>query len=243
MHEMSHPGELPLQQIDAKVSGLQQLQDDVMHLQLRLPRSQVMDFLAGQRAQLCLEDGSCLELGIASCPCDSHSLSFHVRRQPDDAFSNRVFEHLQKGKKVALSGPVGRFTLDEASSRPLIFIAWESGFAQIKSIIDHVVSIDPERQMFLHWLSALPQGHYLSNYCRSWRDALDNFNYQCVDLQPLGEATFVSTLQGIAAQHENLEEFDIYAVLPEYEADIMLSFMVENEVMESRLFTEILKQS
>ena len=34
--------------------ALQQLQDNVMRLQLRLPRSQVLDFLAGQRAQLCL---------------------------------------------------------------------------------------------------------------------------------------------------------------------------------------------
>ena len=41
------------------------------------------------------------------------------------------------------------------------------------SLIDHAIQQDPEREIHLYWLSAIPGGHYLSNHCRAWRDVLD----------------------------------------------------------------------
>ena len=67
----------------------------------------------------------------------------------------------KQGTEVTLRGPCGDFTLDEESLRPLVFIAWESGFAAVSSLIDHAIQKDENRSIDLYWLSAIPRGHYL----------------------------------------------------------------------------------
>jgi CDP-4-dehydro-6-deoxyglucose reductase len=94
-------------------------------------------------------------------------------------------------------------------------VAWESGFAHIQSLIDHAIQLDPDRPIHLYWLSAIPQGHYLSNYCRAWVDALDDFHYHSIDLAPAGRATLPAVVVGIVRDHAPLHAWDLYLCLPE----------------------------
>lgn len=213
-HESGSGAEIPEQHITAKVSKVEMLQDDVVQLNVRTPRSKGLHFLAGQSVSLHFDGMKPRHLPVASCPCDAIQLRFHVRRRTGDSFSELVFERLKKGREVVLQGPVGDFTLNEDSQRPLILVAWESGFAPISSLIDHVIGKDPDREIHLYWLSSIPRGHYLSNYCRAWVDALDNFHYHSIDLEPAGSESFSSVFQAIAARHQPLPEWDMYLTLP-----------------------------
>lgn len=213
--ELGSAAEVPEQCIRGKVQRLEQLQDEVMQLHVRTPRSNSLLFLAGQSVQLQLDGMRAVELPLAGCPCDGMNLRFHVRRRADDAFSERLFSDVRKGHELIISGPVGEFTLNEGSARPILFLAWESGFAPIASLIDHAIQLDEAREMHLYWLSGLPRGHYLSNYCRAWQDALDNFHYHSIDLAPVGQHDFASVMAGIAERHGDLVDWDCYAVLPE----------------------------
>jgi CDP-4-dehydro-6-deoxyglucose reductase len=118
---------------------------------------------------------------------------------------------LKHGQRVTIIGPGGDFVMNEQTSRPLVFIAWDTGFAQIQSLIDHAVSIDPDRVMRLYWLSPSENGHYLSNYCRAWEDALDDFSYRPVALASVDQLEAVID-QILASQ--TLEDFDLYLTLP-----------------------------
>jgi len=213
-HESDKAGDIPEQHIAAKVGKIEKLEDDVILLNVRTPRSKGLHFLAGQGVSLHFDGMRPKHLPIASCPCDSIQLRFHVRRRDGDKFSEMVFDRLKKGREVVISGPVGDFSLNEESTRPIVFVAWESGFAPIASLIDHVIQQDPEREIHLYWLSEIPRGHYLSNYCRAWRDALDNFHYHSIDLVPAGSETFEGTFSLIAQQHQPLAEWDMYLTLP-----------------------------
>lgn len=235
MHEKHDAVEIPFQEIIAKVAKIERLQDDVVLLQVRTPRSKVLDFLAGQRTSLCLPDGSCSVLGIASCPCDGMNLRFHLRHD-DSRFSDQLFNHSRKGQQVMLFGPVGDFTLNEFSDRPLVFIAWESGFAQVQSLIDHAISINPDRQIALYWLSAIDRGHYLSNYCRAWRDTLDNFCYESIDLAPAGDDTLDSALHKLASQQQALDQSEVYAILPATELATVRRFLLETMSLPAEQF-------
>ena len=239
MHEKHDPVEMRFQEILVKVSKLQRLQDEVMLLQLRAPRSKVLDFLGGQRVSLCLPNGSCEVLGVANCPCEGVNLRFHIRLT-ENSFSQHVFNGLRKGDSVQLFGPVGNFTLNEYSARRLIFFASETGFAQVQSIIDHAISIDPDREIALYWMSAIEHGHYLSNYCRAWRDTLDNFCYESIDLQPAGEDTLHTSMQKLLSQQERLNESDIYAILPENELAQFSVFLQQHQFPMQQLTSEIL---
>jgi CDP-4-dehydro-6-deoxyglucose reductase len=213
-HESDQAADIAEQHITAKVGKIDVLQEEVIQLNVRTPRSKGLHFLAGQGVTLHFDGMRPKHLPIASCPCDSIQLRFHVRRRAGDAFSEMLFEYLKKGREVVISGPTGEFTLHEESSRPIIFVAWESGFAPVASLIDHAIQKDPDREIHLYWLSEIPRGHYLSNYCRAWRDALDNFHYHSVDLQPSGPESFESVFKHIAERHRPLQEWDIYLTLP-----------------------------
>jgi CDP-4-dehydro-6-deoxyglucose reductase len=213
-HEVGSAAEIPEQLVHARVSRVERLQDDMVQLTLRTPRSGGLHFLAGQSASLTFEDMRPKMLSIASCPCDSVQLRFHLRRRGDDAFSAFVFERLRKGTEVLLRGPYGDFTLDEESTRPLVFIGWESGFASVSSLIDHAIQKDENRSIDLYWLSEIQRGHYLSNYCRAWRDVLDDFRYHSIDLEPAGEERIDRVIERIVRVHTLLADHDYYLALP-----------------------------
>jgi len=216
-HESDNPSDIPEQHVIAKVGKIERLQDEVIQLNVRTPRSRGLRFLAGQGVTLHFDGMRPKHLPIASCPCDSLQLRFHVRRRAGDPFSELVFERLKKGREVVLSGPSGGFTMDEESHRPLVFVAWESGFAPVASLIDHVIQKDPEREIHLYWLSEIPRGHYLSNYCHAWRDALDCFHYHSIDLQPSGSDTYAAVFNRIVQQHNPIAEWNMYMALPSAE--------------------------
>ncbi|MCB1924631.1 MAG: 2Fe-2S iron-sulfur cluster binding domain-containing protein [Gammaproteobacteria bacterium] len=229
-HEVGSAAEIPQQRVRAKVSRIEHLQDGVMQLTLRAPRSVGLHFLAGQSVAVTVGDVASHILPIASCPCDSVQLRLHLRRRDGDAFSDHVFMQLRKGAEVTLDGPCGDFTLDEESERPLVFVAWESGFAAVSSLIDHAIQKDEDRSIDLYWLSAIPRGHYLSNYCRAWRDVLDDFRYHSIDLEPAGEERFDEVIERVVRVHSLLADCDYYLALPSERIDTVRAILAANDV-------------
>ncbi|MCB1801457.1 MAG: 2Fe-2S iron-sulfur cluster binding domain-containing protein [Gammaproteobacteria bacterium] len=234
-HEPGSAAEIMAQTVKAKVSRVEQLQDDVVQLTLRTPRSGGLQFLAGQSVAVTFDGLEPRVLPIASCPCDAIQLRFHLRRQVDDPFAELVFSGLRKGTEVLLEGPCGDFTLDEESDRPLVFVAWESGFAAVSSLIDHALQKDENRSMDLYWLSAIPRGHYLSNYCRAWRDVLDDFRYHSIDLEPAGEEQFADVFERVIRVHALLADCDYYLALPQAETGVARAILDANDVSASQV--------
>jgi len=181
-HEAHSAADMPLQSIEAKVKSVRPIAEDMRLLHLQTPRTSRLRFLAGQSVSLALPDGAAAAFAVASCPCDDRNLEFHIRRLPshrraEDAFAERVFAGLKSGDTVRVEGPRGEFVLDEESSRPLVFVAWETGFAPVKSLIEHAMALETAETIHLYWIGASAAGHYFDNLCRAWSDALDNFSY------------------------------------------------------------------
>ena len=242
-HESGSATDIPEQHIHARVSKVERLQDEIVQLTLRTPRSGGLRFLAGQAVTLSFAGMRLKTLPIASCPCDSVQLRFHIRRRADDPFSEFVFERLRRGREVMLHGPSGDFTLDEESDRPLVFIAWESGFAPVGSLIDHAIRKDENRSIDLYWLSAIPRGHYLSNYCRAWRDVLDDFRYHSIDLEPAGDERLERVVERIVRVHTTLPDSDFYLALPQGALGTALAFLQQAGVAEKRIHTTSLTRA
>ena len=175
--EASSVEDIPLQQVMTRVTKIERPRDDIMVLSLRTPRTRTLRFLAGQHARLSFERIPPRPLSIASCPCNAMNLQFHIRRYEHDPFSDFVFNELKPGDTAPLQGPLGEFVMDESSSRPMVFIAYGTGFAPIRSLIEHAISLEISQPIRLLWVAHRADGHYMHNYCRSWADALDNFTY------------------------------------------------------------------
>jgi CDP-4-dehydro-6-deoxyglucose reductase len=208
--ETSNTGDIPPQQIVARIKALQPLNADVMLLHLQTPRNNRLRFLAGQNVTLAAGETSA-QLPIASCPCDDRNLHFHVVRNEQDDFARQVFASLKAGDPLTVFGPWGDFVLRADSPRPILFVAGDAGFAPIKGLIEHAMSLDAAELLHLYWQASHPAGHYLANLCRSWADALDNFRYT-----PLaGEDGAEALVQRMHADHADLHDFDLYLAGPE----------------------------
>jgi len=178
--EARGPGEIPEQEIMVRVRAVQPLGRDTLLLHLQTPRTSRLRFLAGQ--SVTLYGGSegadaHATYPVASCPCDDRNLHFHVGRDDADAFAALLHGGaIRPGDAVRLWGPVGDFVLAE-SERPLAFVACDTGFAPVKSLIEHAMATDATESISLDWLALRADGHYLANQCRAWAAALDGFRY------------------------------------------------------------------
>ena len=123
-------------------------------------------------------------LAISSCPCDDMNLHFQIPRLKGDEFSDLIFNHLKKGDAINIDGPQGDFVLNENSPRSLVFIAWHTGFAPVRSLIEHAMSLEEANSMQLVWMTRSKNDRYQDNLCRSWQDAFENFDYLPIDAEP-----------------------------------------------------------
>lgn len=172
-------GDIPTQIINARVKNLSLIDDQVALLHLRTPRTDRLQFMAGQSVKL--GGNNNIPEGIypvASCPCDDMNLFFHIPRIPDDPFSELVFSgEAEKCRRIRITGPEGDFVFNTQSNRLPVFIAWHTGFAPAKSLIETAVSVDDSRDLHLFRFSPTSGPHYMDNVCRAWSDALDHFHY------------------------------------------------------------------
>ena len=209
--ESVEAGDIPPQQIVAQVKAVQAVGDDLLLLHLQTPRTNRLRFLAGQNLTL-TAGASSAQLPIASCPCDERNLHFHVVRSSEDGFAQNVFGALKPGDAVTVFGPWGDFVLRAESARSILFLACDTGFAPIKSLIEHAMALEAAERLHLYWLATRPGGHYLDNLCRSWAGALDNFSYMPITAE---HADTPELARRIVADHANLAALDVYLAGPE----------------------------
>jgi CDP-4-dehydro-6-deoxyglucose reductase len=222
--------DIPVQQITAKVKSVEVFNPQMAALHILAPRSQRLRYLGGQSIDVEV-NGVSGRYAIASCPCDDRHIEVQIPRRPGDAFAEALFTTLKANDTLRLEGPFGEFVLDEDSPRPTIFLAFGAGFAPIKSLIQHAMSLELAESMDLHWL-ADAAGHYQDNLCRAWTDALDNFNY--VPHAQSGDPDAV--LADIVLDYPDLHRFDVYAAGTAAQLDQARAHFVGHGLPEARWF-------
>ncbi|MBZ0104449.1 MAG: 2Fe-2S iron-sulfur cluster binding domain-containing protein [Sulfuricella denitrificans] len=240
--------DIPFQQLSAKVKTVEPLSQNMALLHLQMPRTSRLRFLAGQYATVQVGKSLSADLPIASCPCDERNLHFHVRRMPGNLFSDYIFNHLESNEAVDVEGPQGEFILQEKSPRPLYFIAFDAGFAPIKSLIEHAMSLDAAEAIHLYWIGSDGEGIYMPNMGRAWADALDNFFFSSritgYDLRAVSgkrEANLRAMLEEILEGCPDLQSGDIYIAGPGSAVEVAEDFFLNLGLPKSRVFTGLVK--
>ncbi len=221
--------DIPHQEITTKVKRVDQLNDNVIALHLQTPRVQRLRFLAGQSVTLTLPNGKITDFPVASCPCDDRNLLFHISIKDNESINTFTSDTLSKGDEVIVTGPKGDFLLNEDSKRTQLYIAYGTGFAPIKSLIEHGMAIDESVNMHLYWVVDKKEDLYMDNLCRSWNDALENFNYR----PTIGN----DVMKIVTADQGNLKDCDIYLAGTEIQTKNTGEWLLNNGLPEKQLFT------
>ena len=201
--------DIPQQKISAKVKKVDKLTGNVLVLNLKTPRTKRLRFLAGQNVILSRADLPPLEIPIASCPCDDMNIQFHIPNDNTNPFINYVSEELNNSDSIHIEGPMGSFVLDENSNKPVIFIAFDTGFAPIKSLIEHAVTLEHAEYIHLYWMHT-DDKPYMHNQCRAWEDALDNFKYQQQQYDMSDDKKLEGKLDTLIKEYPDFSDKNIY---------------------------------
>ena len=244
--EASGADDIARQSVRARVTRVEPASDDHAVVHLKVQRARVMRYLSGQRATVRFEGVPPCETWLASCPCDAVNLRIHVRRSAGDPFARFVFDALRRGARATVEGPTGRFVLDDDSPRGLLFLACDTGFAPVESLIEHVINLELEVPIRL--VRVVPGGGlpYRHNYCRAWADALDDFHYRVVEAPEAcesWEALAARVFQEVSLPRPNpgvIDTVDAYVAGPAGFVDACRHRLLESGLPECRVRTDSL---
>jgi NAD(P)H-flavin reductase/ferredoxin len=206
---------LPVRRHVGRVTRLEPLSADVMRLCLRLEGGAALRFHAGQYINIVLADGAKRSFSFATAPHAADEIELHVRRIPGGRFTTEVFTHMKVGDTLRFEGPLGAFTLREDSGKPIIFVAGSTGFAPVKSMVEHAFHAGLERRMVLYWGVRKRDDLYLGALAEQWAREHANFTFVPVLSEPQPEDQWSGRTglvhEAILADYPDLSEHQVYA--------------------------------
>ena len=182
-------------------------------LRLALPKSPPFKFYAGQYADI-LYKGTVRSYSLANAPSENGVMEFHVRLREGGVFSPALFSgSLKVGDVLRVRAPLGSFTLNEESNKPLIFVATGTGFAPIKSLLQHLRDTQPERSVHVYHGARTADGLYDEAALRELLYLLPNARYTPV-LSCGNEAwqgACGHTTEQVLNDYADLSGYEVYA--------------------------------
>jgi CDP-4-dehydro-6-deoxyglucose reductase len=211
----TRPGGIPVRVWRAQVETMARLSPDVMRVVLRLEGDEPLEFYAGQYLNILLEDGEKRAFSFATAPGASDRLELQIRHIPGGRFTTHVFERMRPGDRLRFEGPLGSFFLREDSEKPIIFVAGSTGFAPVKSMLEHAFRRGLQRRMLLYWGARRLRDLYAFDLARDWERAHANFAFVPVLSEAAPEDGWTGRTglvhEAILADFPNLAGYQVYA--------------------------------
>jgi len=211
--------DIKVRKLPCRVEKMERVASDVMIISLRLPTNERLQFLSGQYIDILMKDGGHRSFSLANAPHDDELLQIHVRNYPGGVFAEHVFSGMKEKDILRFEGPLGTFFLREDTDKPIIFVASGTGFAPVKSILEHAFHVAEirgnNRQMVLYWGVRTKAELYLAELAGSWQQEHDNFSF----IPVLSEALLTDAWRGrtglvhqsVLQDFDSLSAYQVYA--------------------------------
>jgi len=211
--------DIKIKTLPCRVQKLERVAPDVMIIYLKLPTHERLQFLAGQYIDILMKDGKRRSYSLANAPHDDELLQLHVRNYRGGTFAEHVFSRMKERDILRFEGPFGTFFLREDSEKPIIFVASGTGFAPVKSILEHVFregnARRTTRKIVLYWGNRTRADLYMANLAESWQREHPNFTFIPVLSDALPEDDWNGRTglvhQAALQDFDNLSGFQVYA--------------------------------
>ncbi len=176
----------PPRQRTARVLKLERMSPTVMRVLLQVPGEPVR-YYPGQYVNVLLPAGERRAFSFATAPHARGPMEMHIRLIPGGKFTTHVFESMKVGEELQLEGPLGTFFLQEEGDKPIVFVAGATGFAPVKSMLEHAFHRGIRRRMYLYWGTRRPEDLYMLKEAGHWAREHDNFSFVPVISEPRAE--------------------------------------------------------
>ena len=194
---------------------MKRLSHDVMQVFLKLPEGEKLRFYAGQYINILLDEGAKRSFSFATAPHVHDLIELHIRHIAGGCFTTHVFEQMKVGDTIRFEGPLDAFFLREDSAKPIVFVAGATGFAPVKSMVEHALHTGLKRRMILYWGVRSLRDLYLGDLPAQWAKEHPNFTFVPVLSDPMPEDHWTGRTgvvhQAILEDFPDLSGHQIYA--------------------------------
>ncbi|MEM7026692.1 MAG: FAD-binding oxidoreductase [Pseudomonadota bacterium] len=214
---MSHnKQDICIRKLTCRVTNFEKLSGDVIRLFLDLPESERIEFSAGQYIDILLDKDQKRSFSMANPPHKDQQIELHIRHYDGGLFSEYKLNELEENGLLNIEGPLGSFTLQD-SDRPMIMIAGGTGFAPIKSLIEHALKTNEHRSIKLYWGARTEEDLYLNSLAQAWADDNDHIEYipvlsESVNQDWPGKTGFVH--EAVVTDFDDISAYDVYVCGP-----------------------------
>ena len=242
VREVTADHDISIKTFPCRAEHLERLSHDVMLVQLKLPQTERMQFLAGQYIEFILKDGRRRAFSIANPPHHDAYLELHIRHIPGGSFTGHVFDDLRDRSLMRIEGPLGSFYLREDSPRPLLLMGGGTGIAPLKGMLEHAFYTGLDRPIHLFWGVRAKRDLYLDDLPRQWETEHSFFKYTPVLSDPQdqdhwrGATGYVS--DAVIAEYPDLSEFDIYMSGPPVMIDAATPLFVAHGAQTDHIYSD-----
>ncbi|HLA35884.1 MAG TPA: CDP-6-deoxy-delta-3,4-glucoseen reductase [Rhodocyclaceae bacterium] len=215
--EVNAAKDIPVKILPCRVQSMQRRADDVIVVSLKLPTNERLQFLAGQYIEFLLKDGKRRAFSIANAPHDDSAIELHIRKIDGGEFTGHVFGAMKEKDILRFQGPYGSFFWRDDSKKPAILLAGGTGFAPIKSLIEHAIHQGWTRPIHLYWGARRQSGLYLDALAQQWAAQHAHIRYvPALSDDEVDDIHAWSGRRGLAHKivledHGNLADFQVYA--------------------------------
>lgn len=116
-------------------------------------------------------------LSIACAPYNHAMLEFHLYHPAHNQKAYDILRMCRDDNGLQLRGPFGTCTIDRLNlQKPIIFLAFGTGFAPIKAIIEEIVRSKQQPNLHLYWVSD-PIDFYMADLVMQWSTYFTTFNF------------------------------------------------------------------
>lgn len=214
---------IEIKTMPCRIQSLKKAADDVIILSLKVPAEERLQFLPGQYIDILLDGDKRRSFSLANPPHNDEFLELHIRHVSGGLFTDQLFSAIKEMDILRIEGPHGSFFYREArSQQPVIFVAGGTGFAPIKSIIEHLIAEKTTFPIYLYWGVRTEADLYLDELAKQWQKEFPNIHYIPVlseiesatknNQQWNGKTGYVH--QAVCEDFANLAEYAIYACGP-----------------------------
>lgn len=233
--------DIKLRQFPCRVMSCEKLSDDVIRLIMELPKTERLQFLAGQYIDIIMREGKRRSFSLANPPQQDQLIELHIRHYDGGLFSEYAFKDLKEKTLLRIEGPLGQFTLQN-SDRPIIMIAGGTGFAPIKSLVEYSLAIEDNRQIDIYWGARTKVDLYMHNMAERWSIDHKHINYIPVlsDIEHIngwnGKTGFVH--EAVLEDYPDLSGYDVYVCGPPPMVNAVLDSFPKQGLDRERLFSD-----
>jgi NAD(P)H-flavin reductase len=122
---------------------------------------------------------------------------------------------MKVGERIRFEGPLGAFHLREEGDKPILFVAGATGFAPVKSMLEHAFATGMKRRMALYWGARSRADLYAAELPERWAREHANFTFVPVLSEPRAEDAWQGRTglvhEAILADYPDLSSHQIYA--------------------------------